>query len=109
MENDMSTFYRNVGYRVRSLRTERNLSREEFAGMIDISSKYIYEIEKGEKNFSIGILFRMCHALGVPSGVILDEKMGIDQLILTELAGRFTSEDKQYIKDTIISQICDEK
>ena len=77
--------------------------------MIGISSKYIYEIEKGKKNFSIGILFRMCHALGVPSSVILDEKMGIDQLILTELAGRFTSEDKQYIKDTIISQICDDK
>lgn len=109
MENDMSAFYMSVGYRIRSLRTEQNLTREEFAEMIDISSKYIYEIEKGKKNFSIGILFKICSALGVPSSVILDEKIGIDQLILTELVGRFTSEDKQYIKDTIISQICDNK
>ena len=109
MGNDMSTFFRNVGYRVRFLRSERNLTREEFAEMMDVSSKYIYEIEKGEKNFSIGILFRMCHAFGVPSSVILDEKMGIDQLILNELTGRFTNEDKQYIKDIIISQICDVK
>lgn len=109
MGHDMTTFFGNVGCRVRSLRTERNLSREKFAEMIDISSKYVYEIEKGEKNFSIGILFRICNALGVPSSVILDEEVGIDQLILNELVGRFTSEDKQYIKDTIISQICDEK
>lgn len=76
--------------------------------MIGISLEYIYEIEKGKKNFAIGILFRMCNALGVSSSVF-DEKMGIDQLILTELAGRFTSEDKQYIKDTIITQICNDK
>ena len=44
MEYNMPEFYKKVGYRVRTLRTERHLSREEFAVMIDISSKYVYEI-----------------------------------------------------------------
>lgn len=109
MEYNMSEFYKNVGDRVRSLRQERNLTREEFAEMIDISSKYVYEIEKGSKNFSIGILFRMCKALNIPSSILFDEKEGIEQLILSELVGKFTREDKQYIKDMIISQICEGK
>ena len=109
MEYNMSEFYEKVGYRVRSLRTERNLSREAFAEMIDISSKYVYEIEKGTKNFSIGILFRICKALGIPSSILLDEEPSIDQLILNELVGKFTNEDKEYIKDTIISHICEDK
>ena len=109
MEYNMPEFYKKVGYRVRTLRTERHLSREEFAVMIDISSKYVYEIEKGTKNFSIGILFRICKALGIPSSVILDENVSMDELILNELVGRFTNEDKQYIKNTIISHLCADK
>ena len=109
MEYNMAEFYKKVGYRVRSLRTERNLSREEFAAMIDISSKYVYEIEKGSKNFSIGILFRICKALNIPSSILFDETVEIDQLILNELVGRFTKEDKQYIKNIILTQLCEDK
>lgn len=109
MEYNMEEFYRRVGLRVYTLRTERNLSREAFAEMIEISSKYVYEIEKGTKNFSIGILYRICKALDIPSSILLDEEVGIDQLILNELVGKFTNEDKQYIKNTIISHICEDK
>ena len=42
MEYNMPEFYKKVGYRVRTLRTERHLSREEFAVMIDICTKYFY-------------------------------------------------------------------
>ena len=109
MKKNMSDFYMMVGLRVRALRTERNLSREEFAEAIDISSKYVYEIEKGTKNFSIGILFRICRALNIPSSIILDEEVSIEMLILNELVGKFTDEDKKYIKDLIVSHLLEDK
>lgn len=109
MSYNMNEFYKKVGLRVKVLRTERNLSREEFAEMIDITSKYVYEIEKGTKNFSIGILFRICKELNIPSSIILDEEVNIDQLILDELVGRFTNEDKERIKEIILSKLCEER
>lgn len=109
MDYKMNDFYKKVGLRVRSLRTERNLSREAFAGIIDISSKYVYEIEKGSKNFSIGILYKICTAFNIPSCLLLDEEVSVDQLILNELVGRFTEKDKEHIKNIIIAQMCEDK
>lgn len=105
MSNDMCDFYKKVGDRVKALRQERKMSREEFAEKIDISSKYVYEIEKGTKNFSIGILFKMCNAFKISSSIIFDEEDDIDQLIMNELVGGFTTEDKKHIKDIFLSQL----
>ncbi len=101
----VNEFCKEVGLRVYALRTERNLTREEFAEMVDISSKYVYEIEKGSKNFSIGILYKMCKALDITSSIIMDDEIDVNQLILNELIGKFTDEDKERIKEIVITEL----
>ena len=41
-----------IGYRIRELREMHNYTREEMAEMVEISPKFLYEIESGKKGFS---------------------------------------------------------
>ena len=41
-----------IGYRIRELREMHNYTREEIAEMVEISPKFLYEIESGKKGFS---------------------------------------------------------
>ena len=40
-----------IGYRIRELREMHNYTREEIAEMVEISPKFLYEIESGKKDF----------------------------------------------------------
>ena len=60
-----------VGERIRSLREERKVTRERFAEEIEISVKFLYEIEKAGKGFSAEILLRISNALNVSCDYIL--------------------------------------
>lgn len=44
--------YVGAGNRIRALRENRGYTREQLAEMADISSKFLYEIEVGNKGFS---------------------------------------------------------
>lgn len=66
--------YLDVGRRIRTLREANKYNREEFAEEIDISSKFLYEIELGRKGFSVETLHKISNALSVSSDYILDGK-----------------------------------
>lgn len=40
-----------IGYRIRELREMHNYTREEMAEMVEISPKFLYEIESGKRDF----------------------------------------------------------
>ena len=48
-----------IGYRIRELREMHNYTREEIAEMVEISPKFLYEIESGKKGFSSEILCKI--------------------------------------------------
>lgn len=48
-----------IGERIRELRELQNYTREVFAEKVDISAKFLYEIEVGKKNFSANTLCRI--------------------------------------------------
>lgn len=54
-----------AGERIRKLREMQNCTREDFAGKVEISSKFLYEIETGKKGFSADTLCRIAQALSV--------------------------------------------
>jgi transcriptional regulator with XRE-family HTH domain len=60
-----------VGARIRELREIQNYTREGLAEKIDISSKFLYEIEMGKKGFSADILCRISTALSVSCDYIM--------------------------------------
>lgn len=60
-----------VGERIRQLREMQNYTRETFAEKIDISVKFLYEIETGKKGFSVEILSRVSKILSVSCDYLL--------------------------------------
>ncbi len=62
-----------VGERIRGLRLERKMTREELA---ELSTSFLYEIETGKKGFSAYTLGNLARALGVQTDYILLGKVG---------------------------------
>lgn len=60
-----------IGERIRELREFQNYTREGLAEKVDISSKFLYEIEVGKKGFSADTLCRISQALSVSCDYIM--------------------------------------
>ena len=54
-----------LGKRIRSLRKKNGLSQEQLAERVNMSSKYLGEIERGQVNFSIDIAERISDTLDI--------------------------------------------
>ncbi len=67
----MNDFYEKAGLRIRELRETQRFTREQFSEMVDISPKFLYEIETGQKGFSADTLHRIAKGLSVTCEYIL--------------------------------------
>lgn len=56
--------YKEVGTRVYNLRTKSGLSRQYMADQMQISAKFLYEIEKGRKGFTVQVLNNLATIFG---------------------------------------------
>ncbi|NLO09199.1 MAG: helix-turn-helix transcriptional regulator [Clostridiales bacterium] len=72
----MGNIYDGAGNRIRELREINGYTREGFAEIAEISAKFLYEIETGQKGFSAETLFKIAKGLAVSSEYILT---GINQ------------------------------
>ena len=70
----MNSFYDQAGKRIRRLRKQRRYTREQFAEIAEISSKFLYEIESGQKGFSADTLYHIAKGLSVSCEYILTGK-----------------------------------
>ena len=60
-----------VGGRIKGLRLERKMTREELAEAAELSASFLYEIETGKKGFSAYTLENLARALDVQTDYIL--------------------------------------
>lgn len=60
-----------VGERIRILREINCYTREALAEKVDISTKFLYDIETGKKGFSANTLCRIAEALSVSCDFIM--------------------------------------
>lgn len=60
-----------VGNRIRELREMHNYTREGMAEMVEISPKFLYEIESGKKGFSSDVLCKIARTLTVSCDYIM--------------------------------------
>ena len=58
-------FYKNLGQKIKELRTKRNLTQDELAEKAGIHNKYQGKIERAEKRPSVETLFKLAKALEV--------------------------------------------
>ena len=54
-----------VGNRIKFLREQRNLNRNQLANNAGVSPTYIYQLERGEKSPTIEYLNHICWGLGI--------------------------------------------
>ena len=60
-----------LGARVREIRVTKNLTRDQLASKCELSSKFIYEIEKGKKGLSVESLMKLAKGLSCNCDEIL--------------------------------------
>ena len=85
-------FNKEVGERIRKLRQKNNYTREYLAEIVDISPKFLYEVETGKKGCSSYILYRITKALHVKGDYLLEgEKTWMEKNDIENILGLFSS------------------
>ena len=87
-----------IGNRIKKLRECRNFTREELAEKAEISSKFLYEVEKGRKGLSADTLLKLSRTLSCSCDYILTGENFVreNDEQLAQLLQRFTDRDRVY-------------
>lgn len=98
----MNDFYCAAGARIRELRDGKHHTREYLSELADISPKFLYEIETGQKGFSADTLYRISQALTVSCDYIMtgDTQNKYDSIIQDTL-GMFNVEQIPKIAEVL--------
>lgn len=100
-----------IGERIRELREIQQYTREGLAEKIDISAKFLYEIETGKKGFSAETLCKLSQALSVSCDYIMlgedKEQRGREKIVcvLDMLQPKQISRMQDILK--VLCEICD--
>ena len=70
-EDEKAVNRQEVGKRIQELRLQKEISREQLAVKMGITTKYLYEIEKAKKGFSADTLMKISKALSCSCDYIL--------------------------------------
>ncbi len=60
-----------MGRRLKALRVQQDLSRQELAQKAGVSREYVRKLEAGLYDPTVGTLTKLAHALGVPLTALL--------------------------------------
>ena len=69
-----------VGKRLRNIRNQLHLTREQFAERAGISPQFLAEIENGQKGLSADTLYKICTRFHVSADYILLGQSSVDSL-----------------------------
>lgn len=80
-----------MGKRIEGIREERGITRERLSEISGISTKFLYEIERGKKGFSAETLLKITSALSCSSDYILkgeETRASISKINLPDVFNR---------------------
>lgn len=94
-----------LGHKIRKLRNSQHLSQASLAEIIDVSTNYIGQIERGDRKPSLETLVALCNALHTSMDYMLSDSLQSqeDQIsldILSKLSS-LSLEEKKYFYNTI--------
>ena len=101
---------KDVGRRIRIKRDNINMTRDKLAEAIDVTPKFIQDIEYGNKGMSIETLARLSEALGLTTdyilkGIVDEEGQDIErQAVKNNILGSLKVYDNDQLK--IMDQVC---
>lgn len=73
MSNDPDDLLRDIGRRVAELRAGRGWTQQQFAEALDVSVRYVQDIEAGRMNLSVRSLSKLADALEVEVRALFNE------------------------------------
>ncbi len=96
-----------IGERVRKIREELCMSREKFSEMIDISSVFLGQIERGERLLSIKTLSKIVSYTGCSADYILYGNESNNKIIskINKILADCSNITLEYIYNIIINSI----
>jgi DNA-binding XRE family transcriptional regulator len=68
---DLEQYLREIGLRIRELRTRTGHTQAQLAESADLNRAYIVSVEHGKQNISIGVIVKIANALGIPAEQLL--------------------------------------
>ena len=84
---------REIGKRIRKVREEKEMTRDQLAAGAEITTKFLYELENGKKGLSANTLLKIANALSCSCDYILlgikgkEESCGIESVDTQLLKG----------------------
>lgn len=93
------------GNKIRKLRKLKGYTIEKLAEEADISTKFLYEIEKGKTGFSVNVLYKLSKILNVSCDYILmNDKQETSDLII-ELSKNLNDREKAAVENILFEII----
>src|SRR5699024_12670580 len=82
---------KSIGKRIRTQREKLGLSRDNLAKIVNLSTYYIGQIERGERNMSIQTLYNISESLNISMDYIVKGKVKYtkDMLVLESLENNY--------------------
>lgn len=85
-----------IGENLKSLREERGFSLSALAELVEVSKSMLSQIEKGETNPSVGIIWKIANGLRVSFTSLLNDEPTAFQVVRKNEIQRITQEDQKY-------------
>ena len=99
----MNDLNKEIGYRVSKLREHLGLTREKLGELADLSDRFIYDIETGQKGMSAESLSKLSKALKVTSDYLLFGTEGnADFSYIIEILKNLEQADLESVKKILI-------
>lgn len=87
-----------LGKRLKNIRMQKHITREMLAEKIDVSSRFLADVEAGKVGLSLSTLKNICNYLGVSSDYLLDLSQNIAEYSEKyELLNRISRIDEKYV------------
>ena len=91
-----------LGERVKSLRLERNITREILAEKIDVSTRFLADVEAGKVGVSLSTLKNLCLALNTSADYLIGIYHPSDnQLQMIEITSKIENISPEYLPQIV--------
>ena len=92
-----------IGKRLEKVREGRGMTREEVAEKAGISTKFLYEVERGKKGISAQTVVRLAKTLSVSCDYLLigEEVMVTDSLGNNDIKKQFNKRQKELVDEVV--------
>lgn len=97
-----------IGERIKRLRNLQGYSREEFSEMINVSPRFVYDLELGNKGMSVDTLTRVSKSLNITIDYLLfgeTTEYSPSQLEVLALIDRCPKDKEEYLNEIIKNYI----